>query len=399
MQYSHMLETTTAVSASQQECEYVRAMAKLVVQDKQRAKHHEEAVTRAQDVAMCCVGEASALMRVASKAVAEFADCTVPKLPEIERYPTTRMAIRRPSQFVPVEGLGQDTHTLAHAVTTSREISAGVVAIMQYGAAVRRAAVAVPQSCSAHYNNKTTVPIDNYAIDSPLLEAVPRPVIMLVSGCEPRGEDMHELAETLRFGRPAMYSSTDKWYLAREMRAMGLVAARLGDSLAGTEMLAREGAAIVAYLQHNEQQEHENTVRDLAPTSSKQAALLAQHCRRVRDASYQVVRMAAATAPALALEAEATEMFWTAAHKHYLNVRAAADAARPAHKRVFGSFWDRALRRPRYQAMVRARELLDQAWKAELLAAEALEALDSEIYWALEETAQTLPERRRLLYF
>ncbi|CAK7212472.1 hypothetical protein SCUCBS95973_001474 [Sporothrix curviconia] len=391
----------------------VRAAAKLALEDKQRAKHHEEAVTRAHDAAVCCVGEAATLVRAASKAVSEMADRTLNKLPETERYPTTRMRLQRPVGEIRTDELYQDTYTLTHATATLCSISAGVGTIMRYGAAVREAAVTMPAwGAFCHMPTTTTTmmmtttkdgfitatlhnePYHSFLANAPLLEPVPRSASFQDSYAR-YDENMHELAETLRVSTFVMYNSTDKWYLTEEMRTLGLLSASLGESLALARKRACEGVAAITTLR-----DHERSARTLThsmrrywePTPEEEEGMLVQHCTRVCDASYQVVHMAATTKAALELEAHATQMFRAAVHKHFMNVQA-ADASRPGHTWCLGGVWERAVRSPRYKAMKQARHLLDRAWAAEILAKEALDTLGSEIHRATEDAMWALSER------
>ncbi|CAK7268642.1 hypothetical protein SEPCBS119000_003165 [Sporothrix epigloea] len=330
--------------------------------------------TRTYDTAVTCVGEAAKLMRAASIAASDLTECTLIKLSRARRCRKMRMQ-RMPSENL-ADDLVHDMRVLTHAVATSRNISTGVEIILEHSAAVRRAAIASSLSdpsslitvddTIASASEKFCRGCSRYA---PLLQRAPSSANFPEHN-ERRDENVHELATTLRIGELIMYNSADTHYLAEEMRIIGLLSANLGKRL-------------VSFTH-----ECETAIHGQDDAESSTHTLVPNFCCRASE-------LMARSVPALEIETHATQAFWIAIHKHFRNVEV-TNATRPGYTWL-GRFWERAMRTPRYKAMVRARDLLEQARAAKVRAQEALESLSNEMRditgeprWSLSEVFSVL---------
>ncbi|CAK7274115.1 hypothetical protein SEPCBS57363_005995 [Sporothrix epigloea] len=359
------LDTTSFQESRERETVHGTSEATLAV--KEGTKHHGVAFARTHDIAVTNVGEAAKLMCAASEAVAELTQCTLNKLTRAEHCPMTRM--QRMAREVLADELRHDMHTLTYAVATSRNISAGVETIVEYSAAVHRAAVASYLPGPFITANGTVAAMaDKFCCGyshhvSPLKRACRSDRIP--KDFERNGESIHELAETLRIGKSIMYFFADTHYLAEEMRIMGL----LSDSL--SKRLISFTRDCVAAIRH------------LHSDNSSTYTI-------ARNSCCQASGLTARSVPALEIEAHATKAFWVAVHKHFRNVEG-ANATRPKYKWL-GRIWERTMRTSRYKAMVRAQDLLDQARAARVLAQETLETLANEVHELTGEPRWTLSE-------
>ncbi|CAK7226907.1 hypothetical protein SBRCBS47491_006387 [Sporothrix bragantina] len=375
--------------------------------DSERAKQHEQAVSRAHDYAVCKVAESSALVRAATEAVCDFANRTLAKQSETEIYPSEHMRAQRESKVIRKDELYQDTYTLKYATATSRNISTAVGAMMGCGADVRMMATAVPRfetvvyakhgpkaarisfSLSSSHIYSSIFLLDSYQTwlqSPPFLQPLQRPV-EFKSSYERYNEDMEDLDEMLRICAHLMQNATDKHYLAEPMRAMGQVAEDLRQSLATTKESARASIKTIREMQKQEGRARHDVKRrsDWELAMDAKGDFLVAHSKRVREVSSQVMHMADKTLAVLEIEADATQHYWMAAKKHFRNVCRASGTGF-GHRWLFSSFWERVLHCPRYKALKRAEELLKEAWVAELAAHEALDKLAKEVFYAKMDT-------------
>ncbi|CAK7565964.1 MAG: hypothetical protein SEPTF4163_003894 [Sporothrix epigloea] len=346
--------------------ETVHGTSEATLAAKECTEHHDMAFARTYEKAVTNISESAKLMRAASKAVAELTQFTLTKLARAERCPTTRT--QRMARKILADELRHDMHTLTYAVATSRNISTGIETMVEYSAEVHRAAVAssLPGPCIraddtvAAMPDKSCCGCSQYAS---LLKGAYR------SDSFPenfeRQESIHELAQTLRIGESIMYFFSDTHCLAEEMRIMGLLSASLSKRLVS---FTRDCVAVIRHLHSDDSSSH--TI--------------------VHNACCQASRLTARSVPALEIEAHATKAFWVAVHKHFRNVEG-ANATRPGYKWL-GRIWERTMRTSRYKAMVRARDILDQARAARVLAQETLESLAGEAHELTGEPRWSLSE-------